>query len=105
MRLWTVDPTTMCRRHLLGEHVETHMMVGSLNRGLSMEGFYIRGLIDTRLIRSRHDLLVDEMTRRGYRHASVLADFVDPQRGALAADAEADLCRRCADCCYNHAVK
>lgn len=84
----------MCRRHLLGEHVETHMMVGSLLRGKNMEGFY-HGLIDTRLIRPRHDALVVEMLRRGYRHASPLLAFVDPERGVLSGETPQ---ARCADC-------
>jgi hypothetical protein len=83
---------------LLGEHVETHMMVGSLNRGIHMEGFYSRGLIDTRLIRVRHDALVTEMHARGYRHASPLGVFTDPGRGHLTAGAYNDLCRRCVEC-------
>jgi len=98
MRLWPVDPRLLCRKHLLGEHVETHMMVGSLNRGISMDGFYSRGLIDTRLIRARHDAVGAEMGTRGYQHASPLSPFIDPRRGHLAAGAGADLCRRCVEC-------
>lgn len=25
MRMWMVDPTIMCRQHLLGEHYELHV--------------------------------------------------------------------------------
>ena len=39
MRMWMVDPKKMCRKHLLGEHVEIHMMVGTLLKGRSIDGF------------------------------------------------------------------
>lgn len=94
MRLWPVPPSTLCRKHLLGEHVETHMMVGSILRGKRMEGFY-DGLIDTRLIRIRHDALVVEMLRRGYRHASPLPEFVDPRRGRLSGETPQARCAAC----------
>ncbi len=34
-----VDPTIMCRNHLLGEHVEIHMFVGTIDQGQSVRGF------------------------------------------------------------------
>lgn len=94
MRLWPVPPQTMCRRHLLGEHVETHMMVGSIARGKRMDGFY-DGLIDTRLIRPRHDALVAEMLTRGYRHNSPLPEFADPQLGRLSGETPQERCGEC----------
>jgi hypothetical protein len=94
MRLWSSPPSTMCRQHLLGEHVETHMMVASLNRGKNLDGFY-SGLIDTRLIRPRHDALVAEMLRRGYQHRSPLPAFLDPQRGRLNGETPQTRCSKC----------
>ena len=32
------SPETMCRKHLLGEHVELHMLLGSLRRGKTLTG-------------------------------------------------------------------
>ena len=32
MRQWMVDPRLLCRKHLLGEHVENHMFIGTLKR-------------------------------------------------------------------------
>jgi hypothetical protein len=58
------------------------MIVGSLNKQKHLDGFY-DGLIDTRLIRVRHDALAAEMLARGYRHASPLPAFVNPKRGRL----------------------
>ena len=42
MRQWNIDPHCMCRKHLLGEHTEMHMAVGTLRRGLSIAGFFAR---------------------------------------------------------------
>jgi hypothetical protein len=66
--MWKVDPTKMCRKHLLGEHVEMHMFVGSINKGINIEGYIRTGLVDVSDISSRHDCLADEMRQRGYKH-------------------------------------
>jgi hypothetical protein len=85
----------MCRRHLLGEHVETHMMAGCLLAGRSLEGYYARGLIDTDLIAPRHTALAAEMAARGYRHESPLPDFPNPRRGRVAPASPEERCGRC----------
>ncbi len=99
MRMWTVPPRTMCRKHLLGEHVEIHMAAASLKLGKSVDGFITRGLLELRSLRTRHDQLVAEMVRRGYRHASPLGRVplrtegkVDRRRTAL------DLAVGCPEC-------
>ena len=33
MRDWKVNPKLLCRQHLLGNHLEVHMFVGTLRRG------------------------------------------------------------------------
>lgn len=38
MRMWMVDPATMCDRHLLGEHAEIHMAIGTIAKGRSVAG-------------------------------------------------------------------
>ena len=60
----------MCRKHLLGEHVELHMLLGSMRRGKNMDGFLSGGLVDPQLVFARHEELVTEMTRRGFKHTS-----------------------------------
>ena len=72
MRMWMLPPETMCRKHLLGEHVELHMLLGSLRRGKNIDGFLAGKLVDPRRMFRRHEELVLEMERRGYRHASPL---------------------------------
>jgi len=72
MRMWQIPPEAMCRKHLLGEHVEMHMFAGSLVKGISMKGYIDNGLLDLPLLKERHDELVSEMERRGYNHKSPL---------------------------------
>src|SRR5262245_23421826 len=68
MRMWMVDPRKLCDKHLLGEHVELHMLVGSLRKKKTLTGFLEGGLVELHSIRSRHQELIAEMTRRGFRH-------------------------------------
>ena len=65
-----VNPRIMCRQHLLGEHVEIHMFIGTLNRKKSVKGYLQKGLLEVHNLYSRHNELVEEMKRRGYRHHS-----------------------------------
>lgn len=99
MRMWMVDPRKMCDQHLLGEHVELHMLVGTLVRKKSVAGFVANKLIEVHNIRRRHAQLVIEMTRRGMKHQSPLPTFrarklgkVNPRLNLV------ELARRCRKC-------
>lgn len=75
MRIWDVDPARLCRAHLLGEHRELHAVWAVLTQGKA--GYARHPEVrrwEGRLaaLFARHDALVDEMARRGYRHASPL---------------------------------
>jgi hypothetical protein len=65
-----VNPTIMCREHLLGEHAEIHMFVGTIDRGRSIRGYVERGLLEVHSLFNRHEEVVQEMKRRNYRHDS-----------------------------------
>lgn len=67
-----VDTSIMCRKHLLGEHLECHMFVGALKKGKKLQGFYDNKLLDARSVNERHDIIVKEMLRRGYNHRTPL---------------------------------
>ena len=100
MRQWMVDPRIMCRQHLLGEHVEHHMFVGSINKGTSMDGYLRDGLLEPESLRVRHSELVAEMEARGYNHKSPLPDYILIGEPAII-DREvskAELLRRCPEC-------
>ena len=64
----------MCRKHLLGEHVECHMFAGALRKKRSISGYIERGLLAPKMLVQRHNELVVEMRRRGYTHNSVLEE-------------------------------
>jgi len=100
MRMWNVDPKKLCRQHLLGEHVEMHMFVGSLRKGKSIAGFLRLGLVEPAKIRSRHDVLARELTRRGMHHRSpILAHPRVAERGRVDREANlVELARRCVEC-------
>ena len=94
-----VPPRQMCRKHLLGEHVEIHMAVASLRLGKSVAGFLEKGLLELASLRRRHDELVSEMMRRGYRHSSPLGRVPRRKGGKVDRRANArELARRCAEC-------
>jgi Pyrimidine dimer DNA glycosylase len=99
MRMWLVSPKLMCRQHLLGEHVEIHMLVGTIKRNKSVQGYVDNGLIDTSLIQSRHDELVKEMVSRGYNHKSELLYEDKLHIGTVdSSHSLAELARRCPNC-------
>ena len=73
MRIWDVAPRTLCRSHLLGEHRESHAVFAVIARGSA--GY--REHPETKrwvgklpALAARHRRVVEEMRRRGYRHAS-----------------------------------
>jgi hypothetical protein len=102
MRMWMVDPKLMCRQHLLGEHVELHMLAGSIKRGKSIRGFIDKGLVETHNILDRHETLVAEILRRGYKHNSPLVfqiQFYIYSRGQVdRAKSLKELINRCPKC-------
>lgn len=112
MRMWMTPPEIMCRKHLLGEHVELHMLVGTLRKGISVSGFLENNLMEPAAIESRHEALVQEMTRRGYKHKSPLPH---PETDSLSfdefwtvvnsKDSLAELLRRCPECLALHQSK
>jgi hypothetical protein len=107
MRMWMVPPGRLCRRHLLGEHVELHMLAGHIGRGRSLAGYVTGGLVEPARIAARHRALVREMRARGSRHGSddlnglaALARYPESVRAARvdAAAAWRDLAARCPAC-------
>ena len=99
MRLWMVNPSLMCRKHLLGEHVECHMFVGTLLKNISVNGYLSKGLLEIHNLRSRHEELSREMTKRGYSHKSELPEFVSRECGSIDRAANLmELARRCPLC-------
>ncbi len=103
-----LNPNVPCDNHLLGEHVELHMLVGCINKGRNLNNYMKKGLVDLHLIRPRHQVLVKEMEKRGFTHVSVLPDywlqptFMGSENPKTSLN---DLCKRCLKCgeAINHA--
>lgn len=106
MRMWMVPPRKMCQQHLLGEHVETHMLAGTMRKGISLQGYYDNGLVDLHALEARHDALAAEMRRRGMNHQSPwtldveqwLREHPQPKHSVPREASRAELIRRCPEC-------
>ena len=72
MRMWMFNPENMCHKHLLGEHVECHMLLGTVIKGKNFQGYINNNLFEPSSLKTRHDQLADDMIRRGYNHKSPL---------------------------------
>ncbi len=99
--MWMVDPRIMCKNHLLGEHAEIHMFVGAIDRGQAVEGYLKKNLLEIHNLFVRHEELVQEMKRRGYKHCSNLdkkwkqtekLGFIDKEKNLR------ELLKRCSRC-------
>ena len=111
MRMWMVDTNIMCRKHLLGEHVETHMMLGTMRKGYGIAGYIRNNCVEPRSIKTRHDALATEMIQRGYNHESPMDEIVFGDAIKSYGDylehiinvekSMADLLGRCPKCLHN----
>lgn len=100
MRQWNVNPQLLCRKHLLGEHVECHTFAGTIKKGISIDGYLLNKLVDIGTIKIRHDILADEMKRRGMNHKSELNKFNEGKEIKTVNSEEnlKELCKRCKEC-------
>lgn len=101
MRMWMIDPSLMCRKHLLGEHVEIHMLLGALKKGRSIQGFLDRGLLEPQNLKARHDDLVSEMLSRSWSHSSPIDKQPNgaPVGHVDRTESAKELMNRCEECC------
>ena len=99
MRMWLVEPRTMCRQHLLGEHLEMHMFNSCIEGGRNLSGYIDHGLVMPHYIHLRHDDLAVEMLARGYNHTTPIK-FLNPRiEGNVDGLANKQILRdRCEEC-------
>lgn len=65
MRMWMIDPSLMCDKHLLGEHGEIHKFRPSFVKDVRITGrVYPVVQIEPASMKARHDELTAEMERR-----------------------------------------
>lgn len=75
MRIWDFPPKYLCRQHLLAEHRELHAIWNILTKGkigYSHHPEVLRWQGKLKALYLRHQKLVLEMKKRGYRHQSPL---------------------------------
>lgn len=109
MRMWMVDPKILCKQHLLGEHVETHMFKGHIERKKSIQGYIANNCVEVKSIVNRHAELVEEIKRRGYNHNSELNRIqyehlsrTDQEYNIDRAASQQELLKRCPRCLTNY---
>ena len=77
MRVWDIHPKCLCRKHLLAEHRELHGLWNILTKhggkgGYSRHPETLRWVGNTRDLYNRHEALVKEFEKRGYKHHTPL---------------------------------
>jgi hypothetical protein len=75
MRIWDISPDRLCRQHLLGEHQELHALWSIITmgkKGFSKHPETLRWKGKLKALYLRHEDLVREMERRGYKHRTPL---------------------------------
>jgi len=75
MRIWDIEPSLLCQKHLLGEHRELHAIwsiITKNKKGYSKHPETQRWVGKLKALYFRHQKLVEEMKKRGYSHRSDL---------------------------------
>lgn len=96
-----IDPNLLCNQHLLGEHVECHMLVGNLLRNHSIRGYVVKQIIEPQNVKTRHDALAQEMLVRKMNHKSELVQPQIRKEDYCQVDHQLsihELCKRCPRC-------
>ena len=109
MRMWMINPTLLCRKHLLGEHSEIHKHKHNFEKGHSIKGRLSPVvMVEPAQMEARHDELVQEMLNRGYNHNSPyslpdLSKYTDDEINAKVDynTSLRELCNRCEECKTN----
>jgi len=79
MRVWDIEPSKLCKDHLLGEHRELHAIWSILTQGkqgYSKHPETKRWVGKLKALYNRHEKLVEEMKNRGYNHHTDLDVFL-----------------------------
>jgi len=75
MRIWDISADKLCQNHLLGEHRELHAIWSILTNnkiGYSNHPETLRWHGKLKALYLRHEKLVCEMEKRGFKHKSFL---------------------------------
>ncbi|HWQ45084.1 MAG TPA: pyrimidine dimer DNA glycosylase/endonuclease V [Methanosarcina barkeri] len=75
MRIWDIPPERLCRQHLLGEHRELHALwsiITNNKKGYAHHPETMRWRGKLKALYLRHEVIVEEMKKRGYKHSTPL---------------------------------
>lgn len=77
MRVWDIHPKHLCRKHLLAEHRELHglwniLTIHNGKGGYSRHPETLRWVGKLQALYKRHEELVGEFEKRGYKHHTPL---------------------------------
>ena len=77
MRVWDIEPKDLCHKHLVAEHRELHGLWNILTKhegkgGYSRHPETLRWVGKTKALYNRHEALIAEFTKRGYKHHTPL---------------------------------
>lgn len=77
MRVWDIEPRDLCQKHLVAEHRELHGLWNILTKHKGVGGYSrhpetLRWVGKTKALYLRHEALIDEFTKRGYKHHTPL---------------------------------
>lgn len=106
MRMWMINPTLLCRKHLLGEHGEIHKHRHNFVKKHKIDGRILPIVqIEPNSMKYRHDELSKEMKNRGFNHNS---PYIQPDISYLPISYQnavvdinislTDLSNRCTEC-------
>ncbi len=108
MRMWMVNPTLLCKNHLMGEYREHFAIAGTLRLKKSITGYIRNNLIEPLSLEQRFAAIKAEMLRRGYKPKK---QFIAPDMSYLPREqlnyridvgsSQADLLNRCTACRAN----
>ncbi len=79
MRIWDIEPSRLCRAHLLGEHAELHAIWSILvndKTGYARHPETLRWRGKLKALYLKHDEIAAEMARRDYAHRSDLPEHL-----------------------------
>lgn len=110
--MWMVEPKILCRKHLLGAHVELHMFLGTLRKKKKIDGYLKNNCLEPRKIYQEHYDIVQEMLKRGYNHNTPITEedcfcisYLTQEQQYWQIDKHAslyDLTQRCGICRNNY---
>lgn len=77
MRIWDIEPKYLCQKHLIAEHRELHGLWNILTKhnlkgGYSRHPETLRWVGKTKALYERHEKLIQEFIKRGYKHHTPL---------------------------------